>query len=62
MSLKSKKKYAMCDDPVLEMRSISWIIVELMTYGEISYLGQHFCVTTYTRTLLPDPAKDSEDR
>jgi len=51
----------MGDDPVLEMRSISWIIVELMTYGEISYLGQHFDVTTYTRTLLPDPAKESED-
>ena len=35
-SLKSKKKYAMRADPLLEAQSISWMIAELVIVNRIS--------------------------
>ena len=40
VSLKSKKKYAMCADPASEMRSISWMIAELVIVDNISTLAE----------------------
>jgi len=57
MSLKSKKKNAMCADsePALQIVLISWMIAELQEH-ELSGPQRTELGITYVRTLLPAPA------
>jgi hypothetical protein len=61
MSLKSKKKKAMCadSDPASQIVLISWMIAELREH-ELSRPQITELVITYVRTLLPAPAMGTD--
>jgi len=57
----NRKKEAKCVGPVLEKRSISWIIVELVVVEDRRNAGRSQSYRmTYVGTLLPESATKSE--
>ena len=62
VSLKSKKKMAMCANPVSDTPLMSLIIAELIDCRFISQIAKTNCRITYVRTLLPAPAVNTQVR
>jgi len=62
VSLKSKKKMAMCTNPVSDMPLMCLIIAELIDCRFISHMAKANWRITYVRTLLPAPAVDTQVR
>ena len=62
VSLKSKKKMAMCANPVSDAPLISLIIAELIDCRFISQIAKTNWRIAYARTLLPEPAVDTQVR